>query len=66
MNSRERRKQEAEAHNYQRWLEKNTRYNRIEERLFRSERFRKSAAFKKIMILGALSTPAFVYSVGEK
>lgn len=62
MNSRERRKQEAEAHNYQRWLEKNARYNRIDESLKRSERFRKSAVGRKLMILGALSMPAFAYS----
>jgi len=62
MNSRERRKQEAEAHNYHRWLEKNARYNRIDEKTMKNASSRNTKLARKLMILGALSMPVFAYS----
>jgi hypothetical protein len=62
MNSRERRKNEAEAHNYQMWLEKNARYNRIDEKAMKRASNRNAKLAKKMVILSALSMTAFGYS----
>lgn len=51
MNSRERRKQEAEAHNYQRWLMINAPQS---QRLELSVRKRKPSE-KNVLILGAMA-----------